>query len=597
MATITEELIILFRALGTAAATGEIDAVTAATAKSGKAAKKADEEHTGFGKSLKSLKSAAWAAAGTVGIGGLAVGIGESIKAAENMQAVQAQLGIAIRNNVQRPAADATKQMTDFAESLSMRGGFTATDTIQNFSMLLGATKSVTESEKDMTLATEISRQRHMDLSRAVRAVALVEQGRTTGLGRMGIVLPKVTAAQDALKNSHIKATAAQMANAKALDAMASRQQAMQALTKQFGGALTAYSHTAAGSINTLKNSVEVLSVKVGTALLPMVVKLVGWLMDLVKWVQKNSTLVEVLGSVLLILVGTFKAMVIIEKVSRALQAYSAAQKAAAAATGDTEAATVGLNMAVLTSPWFWAIAAILALVAAFVILWLKCKWFRDFWIGLWKDVVKAVDAAVKWITRAWKDMAKWIGDAAQNVYRWVTGAFHDVLNWVRQNWPYLLGALTGPFSLAIAWIVKHWDTVKKLPGELLKLFKDIGGDLLNAIVWPFKTAFQWVSHHLPSFHVHHIGPIPIPLPSFPGLATGGVTPYGGAFVVGERGPELVTLPQGANVSSQDDLKQTNTLLRELIRAVQQNSNVLTVDGRVLAQAVNRQGLLQQARS
>ena len=115
--------------------------------------------------------------------------------------------------------------------------------------------------------------------------------------------------------------------------------------------------------------------------------------------------------------------------------------------------------------------------------------------------------------------------------------------------------------------------------------------------MWPFKWAFHWVSKHLPSFHTHHIGPIPIPLPSFPGLAGGGVTPYGGAFVVGERGPELVTLPQGAGVSSQDDLKQTNMLLRELILAVRQNSQALVVDGKVLAQSVMRQGLIQQSRA
>jgi hypothetical protein len=33
-------------------------------------------------------------------------------------------------------------------------------------------------------------------------------------------------------------------------------------------------------------------------------------------------------------------------------------------------------------------IVAIAALVAAFVIMWIKFKWFRDFWKGIWREVV-----------------------------------------------------------------------------------------------------------------------------------------------------------------------------------------------------------------
>jgi hypothetical protein len=240
-------------------------------------------------------------------------------------------------------------------------------------------------------------------------------------------------------------------------------------------------------------------------------------------------------------------------------------------ATAALTTAWEGLTAVMDANPLMLIVIAIVAIVAGFVMLYKHCKWFRDFVKDAMKDIVKA--------------------------FHWFLGAVTDTWKWIKQHWPLLLGIITGPIGLAIEQIITHWKSIEKLPGKLLKLFKDIGNDLLNAIVWPFKTAFQWVSHHLPSFHVHHIGPIPIPLPSFPGLAAGGVTPYGGAFVVGEKGPELVTLPAGASVSSQQDLAQTNALLRELIATVRQNSQALVVDGRLLAQAVNRQGLLQASRS
>lgn len=51
-------------------------------------------------------------------------------------------------------------------------------------------------------------------------------------------------------------------------------------------------------------------------------------------------------------------------------------------------------NAALSANPIGIIILAIVALVAAFVILWKKCDWFRNFWLALW-EYVKAAFAAV----------------------------------------------------------------------------------------------------------------------------------------------------------------------------------------------------------
>lgn len=51
-------------------------------------------------------------------------------------------------------------------------------------------------------------------------------------------------------------------------------------------------------------------------------------------------------------------------------------------------------TVSLLANPVGLIIAAIVALVAVFVILWIKCKWFRDFWKGLW-NVIKEAALAV----------------------------------------------------------------------------------------------------------------------------------------------------------------------------------------------------------
>jgi hypothetical protein len=628
MATITEELLVLIRSLGAAAAAADVDKVTGATAKAGAASKKAKDEHLGFGSALKSVKGLAMGAIGVAGLGGIAVTLGESIKSAQNMQVAVAQLGQAVRNNVQHPAKDATKDMEKFADALALKGGFGPQEAMLAMSRLLPVVKSTTEAQKDLTLASDIARATHNSLARSTRAVMMVEAGRTTGLSRMGIFLKPMKTAQDALNeahaqavektkryNDHIKAlhlslaafgetvpkiTQAQKDQAKHQDELASRTSGLTTLWKQYGHATDTYSKTAAGSIQNLKNTVDLLEERLGAYLLPAVTKVahamsvfVGQMMhgkgvggefanvmkDLWDVFKGIFGVMKDIWPVLAGLTALWVYFATVQKItsiwtaitSSEMFAQAGAAALSAGATGELSTAWEMLNFVMAQNVFLLVVIAIAAVVAGLILAYKHVRWFHN-----------AVDA---------------MGKAAVAAFHWLMQAASDAFNWIKHHWPLVIGILTGPIGFAVAEIIKHWNQIEHLPGKLLKMFKDVGNDVANAIVWPFKWAFGWVSKHLPSFHTHHIGPIPIPLPSFPGLAAGGVTPYGGAFVVGERGPELVTLPGGASVSSQQDLAQTNALLRELIVAVRQNSQALVVDGKVLAQSVMRQGLIQQSRA
>jgi hypothetical protein len=595
MASITEELLILVKSMGGAAAAEDVDKVTTATKESGTAAKEAKAEHLGFGSALGSLKSIAFQTAGIVGIGGLAVGVGAAVKAAQGMQAQNAILGQSIKNNVRFPAKDATEQMDKFAESLAVKGGFGPLEGITQMTRLLAVTKDTSRAEKDLSLASDIARGTHRSLAQATRAVMMVEEGRTTGLSRMGIFLTASKTAQDALAASTGKHTAAEKEAAKAQDLNATKIQGMTKLWQQFGGTTDVYSKTSQGAISNLKNTVDVLEETLGRKLLPVITSVTqaftGFVRQMMDGQGLGGTVVQVVKDLFTALKELWPVLAAVAAAWLLWNTYMLVTKAIGIVTMIVETASaffalipaitsvddamVLLNLTFDANPVMIVVIALAALGAALILAYNHVKWFRDFVNDAWTVIQQAFTVGV----HAVSDAINW------------------VINWLKHNWPLVVGILLGPIALAVAEIITHWKQVEALPGKLLQLFKDAGNDIANAIVWPFKWAFNWVSKHLPSFHVHHIGPIPIPLPSFPGLATGGVTPYGGAFVVGEKGPELVTLPQGASVSSQADLAQTNQLLRELILAVQNNSQALIVDGRVLAQSVMRQGLLQQSRS
>ena len=53
------------------------------------------------------------------------------------------------------------------------------------------------------------------------------------------------------------------------------------------------------------------------------------------------------------------------------------------------------LRLSMLTFPGAWIIGAITLVVGAFVLLWQKCEWFREFWKSAWDFAVESAEWAV----------------------------------------------------------------------------------------------------------------------------------------------------------------------------------------------------------
>ncbi|MBN1172126.1 MAG: phage tail tape measure protein, partial [Micromonosporaceae bacterium] len=226
-----------------------------------------------------------------------------------------------------------------------------------------------------------------------------------------------------------------------------------------------------------------------------------------------------------------------------AMVASKAAMLASAVATNVAAAAQWLLNVAMSANPLGLIIIAVIALVGVFILLWNKCDWFRNFWIAAW-DMIK--------------------------------GAIGAVWNWVKDNWPLLLAIITGPIGLAVLAITKNWDKIKAgatavwhwitdkftalisfvkgLPGKISKAASGMWDGVKNA----FRSVINWIirkwnglSFSIPSVDMPGIGKVggfTLSTPNIPELATGGDITRAGMAVVAERGPELITLPAGAQV-------------------------------------------------
>lgn len=137
-----------------------------------------------------------------------------------------------------------------------------------------------------------------------------------------------------------------------------------------------------------IHNNVEEL----GNGLLPAVNETLDKVSGLIRkgseWISNNQETVQSIMNIALKL-GVFLA--IAGSVMGVVGSLGKLFLSAKNAIGLVKTAVLGMNTAFLASPITWVIVGIVALVAAFVVLWNKSEAFRNFWKGLFEQVKSAV--------------------------------------------------------------------------------------------------------------------------------------------------------------------------------------------------------------
>lgn len=118
------------------------------------------------------------------------------------------------------------------------------------------------------------------------------------------------------------------------------------------------------------------------------------------------------------------------------------------------------LNAALSANPIGIVVLAIAGLVAAFLILWNKCDWFRNFWIAVWEKT-KAVFAAVWPVI---KTVAGYIVAGLQWLWDKVSAAARAFWEWAGPFITAYVGMWWESVKIAVGWIVvgvkAAWDAI-----------------------------------------------------------------------------------------------------------------------------------------
>ena len=186
------------------------------------------------------------------------------------------------------------------------------------------------------------------------------------------------------------------------------------------------------------------------------------------------------------------------------------------------------VNAALLASPITWIVVGIMALVAAFVVLWNECEGFRNFWINLWETVSTWVEKTVKdivdWFKQAWADIKnafntaiswfkekiiqpianfynKWIRPVIEKIIEIITKCVEIIISlyvglynllvdkiikpiaeWVSKTVGNIKDWIKGAVDTIKGWFSDLWSKIKEIFSPVANFFKDVWNKAYNAV-------------------------------------------------------------------------------------------------------------------
>ena len=230
------------------------------------------------------------------------------------------------------------------------------------------------------------------------------------------------------------------------------------------------------GQLTILKSALEGLAISFGELLMPAIKMIVGWVQKFVDWLNgMDEGTKKVVTTIALLAAALGPVLIVIGKVVSAVGTIMTIVPKVAGVINTVKTAFAALNTTMLANPIFLIIAAITALVAAFIYLWNTNEDFRQFWINLWenvKEVAIAVWEAIKnFFAAAWEA----ISSTAQAVWNGIKDFFSGLWEGIKTI-----------FSTVV-------EVIKTIITTYFNIYKTIITTVLNAIKTVFTTVWNGI--------------------------------------------------------------------------------------------------------
>ena len=133
-------------------------------------------------------------------------------------------------------------------------------------------------------------------------------------------------------------------------------------------------------------------------------------------------------------------------------------------------------------------IAAIVAIGAAFVVLWNKSEGFRNFFIGLWDGIVNVASNAWQGIQNAWNGVVEWFSSLWNSVKETASNAWNSFVEKARP----VIDAIKSAWNTISEFFSNLWSGIKSFASDVWNSFLEGARPIVEALmnVWNALTEF-----------------------------------------------------------------------------------------------------------
>lgn len=261
------------------------------------------------------------------------------------------------------------------------------------------------------------------------------------------------------------------------------------------------------GQITILKSALEGLAISFGELLMPAIKQIVGWVQKFVDWLNGLSEgTKKTVVTIALLAAALGPVLIVIGKVISAVGTIMTVVPKIAGVINTVKGAFAALNATMLANPIVLIIAAIAALVAAFIYLWNNCDGFRQFWIDLWENVKQVAitvwNAIKEFFSQVWEaiktifstvfEVIKTLVTTYFNLYKTIIETVFNVIKTVITTiWEAIKGVFTTVFNVIKTLVTTYFNIYKTIIQTVLTVIQTVITTVWNTIKTVITTVLN----------------------------------------------------------------------------------------------------------
>ena len=257
------------------------------------------------------------------------------------------------------------------------------------------------------------------------------------------------------------------------------------------------------GQFTILKSALEELAISFGQLLMPVLKDVVQWIQGFVGFL--NSLPEGVKKTIVVIALAAAAlgpVLIIVGKVISSIGTIMTVIPKLAGVIGMAQKAFGALHVTMLDNPIVLIIAAITALVAAFIYLWNTNEEFREFWIGLWEDVkrvaVEVWEGISQFMSQAWEAIRQTAVTVWNGMKQTITTVITGIQDTVSRVWNSIKSTVTSVVNALKSAVggafTSMWNGIRSTVSGIYDTIKSGFVQAVGYVTGLASRAFQWGS-------------------------------------------------------------------------------------------------------